>query len=708
MATTKPTSTTNIPKKWYLIAPIILALATVITYYPSLTYDFQFDDIYNIKKFFDLRFIENFSSWFFKGSRWISYMLNVVHYHLGKFEPFVYRRSNLIFHASNGVLVFFVTLVSLSSLKKKDFFSLNRLPIAFFTGLLFLLHPVQTQTVSYVIQGQLEGLALLFVMAIILTYLCYNKTTSLLLQIPLLFLIFGFGILSCGTKEIAILSPILLILIDWFFVSQADFSVIKKNIPFFITYTAVIAYHYSKVLNFPFLKNSLSGAAELPNNVGNVITTNPNQVIKPFTYFISQFKVIIHYITIFMWPFNMSVDYDWVMLESFWQSECILPLLLILSLLTATLFLLYKNKTSLVAFGSLWFFIGLAPRSTIIPSTELLVDYKTYFSSFGILFLGAAGLVYAFEKLTKKIAVQKTVTAYSCTVLCMVLLGYATYDRNKVWKSSEAFWFNIIQNAPKKARAYNNYAVAIAEQQRYDEAIPYLRKAIKLDRHYPDPWSNIAVCYSCISKIDVAIDCLKQAITINPNYPEFYNNLSSFLLQKGEFGEVKRLAQQAIRLRPHYGKAFFNWGQALYNEGNKLEAFQKIKHSCIYADYDVAESFKVYADLAVELEKYEDALIGYSRLSAAQPNNADAFFNVGNAHYHLKQYDQAKKVYLSLVQQNPAEYRSWFNLGELYDRENNFSEAASCYEKALPVAPNFPEINQRLAACKQKLERRVG
>ena len=708
MALTKPVSTENISKKWYFIAPLILIAVTVFTYYPSLTYDFQFDDIYNIKKFFHLRFIENFSVWAFKGSRWISYALNTVHYQLGKLEPFVYRRSNLIFHTISGVLVFFVTLVSLSGLKKKDFFSSNALSLAFFTALLFLLHPVQTQTVSYVIQGQLEGLALLFVMGIILTYLFYNRAHSLFLQIPLLFLIFGLGILSCGTKEIAILSPLLLILIDWFFVSQADFSLIRKKIPFFITYTAVIAYHYSKVLNFSFLKNSLSGTAEIPNNIGNVITTKPNQVIKPFTYFISQFKVIIHYISIFIWPFNISVDYDWVMVESFWQPECILPLLLILALLAGTVFLLYKNKNNLVAFGSLWFFIGLAPRSTIIPSTELLVDYKTYFSSFGILFLGAAGLIYAFEKLSKKVTFQKTIAAYSCTTLCMLLLSYATYHRNKVWESPEAFWFNIIQNAPKKARAYNNYAVAIAEQQRYEEAIPYFRKAIKLDRYYPDPWSNIAVCYSCVKKIDVAIDCLKQAITINPNYPEFYNNLSSFLLQKKEFGEVKRLAQEAIRLRPHYGKAFFNWGQALYNEGNKLEALEKIKHSCMYADYDVAESFKTYADIAVELEKYEDALAGYSRLSAIQPNNADAFFNVGNAHYHLKQYDQAKKVYLTLTQQNPAEYRSWFNLGELYERENNITKATECYEKALPVAPNFPEVTQRLAACKQRLERQIG
>ncbi len=76
-------------RTWYFILPVILAAATIIAYYPSLTYDFQFDDVFNIRKFFQLRFIENWSKWLFNGTRWLSYILNTVHYHLDKFEPFV-------------------------------------------------------------------------------------------------------------------------------------------------------------------------------------------------------------------------------------------------------------------------------------------------------------------------------------------------------------------------------------------------------------------------------------------------------------------------------------------------------------------------------------------------------------------------------------------------------------------------------------------
>jgi tetratricopeptide (TPR) repeat protein len=691
--------------KWTLAAVIVLAGATAISYYPSLSYNFQFDDIFNIQKFFHLR-INDLKAWAFGGGRWISYVLNAVHYKMGKHNPFVYRRSNMMFHIITGLLIFFVTYLSLLGLKKYGSIVKKAFPIAFFTALLFLLHPVQTQTVSYVIQGQLEGLASLFMMAIILVYLFYHHALSWKTKAPLLLVLAILGIFSCGTKEIAILSPLMLLLFDWFFVSQGNITELKKKWLFFSSYTALITFQYLYYLNFPFLKSSFLGTAVLPNNVGNVITANATQTINPLSYFMSQFKVVVHYIFMFLWPFSISVDYDWKMPANFFSTEVLLPLLFLLFLFVGTLFLLRKDKTHLIAFCSLWFFIGLAPRSTIIPSTELVADYKTYFSSFGIFLLLALALVFSFEWITKKLSFKNNqLAACGITTLCVILLGLGTYERNRIWRSGEAFWMSNIQNSPKKARAYNNYAVAIAEQERYTEAIPYLRKAIKLDPHYPDAWSNISVCYCRIGKLDIAIESLRRALTINPNYPEFYNNLSSYLLTKKEYAEVKKLTQHAIKLRPYYGKAYFNWGQALYEEGDKLGAFERIKFACINADYQAVESFRSYAELSVELQKYEDALVGFTHLAELLPQDADVFFNIGNAHYCLDHLNEAQQVYESLLAKNPQEYRSWLNLAEVYVKKNDLPAALACYEKAQPMASYHPVVITRLAECKEYIAR---
>src|SRR5579872_6448201 len=164
---------------YWIIPPFILSFATILVYYPSLHYEFQFDDIANITKHFDIRHY-SFGKLFFSGTRWISYWLNSVHYKIGKFDPFTYRVGNLAIHTVNGILIFLILLLVLKNLKKRSFFTDHSFSLAFLTALFFLLHPVQTQTVSYVIQGQLEGLSALFSLMMGLCFLLIHKTTSLI------------------------------------------------------------------------------------------------------------------------------------------------------------------------------------------------------------------------------------------------------------------------------------------------------------------------------------------------------------------------------------------------------------------------------------------------------------------------------------------------------------------------------------------------
>ena len=125
-----------------ILPPSFLALITAVVYYPSLHYAFQFDDIANITKHFNIR---HYSLWqlFFSGTRWISYWLNSLHYQVGKFDPFSYRVGNLIIHISNGMLVFFILLIALSARKNNSFFKRHAYALAFVTATLFLLSAPQ-------------------------------------------------------------------------------------------------------------------------------------------------------------------------------------------------------------------------------------------------------------------------------------------------------------------------------------------------------------------------------------------------------------------------------------------------------------------------------------------------------------------------------------------------------------------------------------
>ena len=212
----------------YIITPILLAVTTLIVYWPSLQYGFQFDDINNIQKFFNIRHW-GLAKLFFNDPRWMGTWLNTINYRLSEFNPYSYRVLNVTIHIAAAICIFYTLLYAFSFLKKKSFARTHAYTVSLITTILFLLHPVQTQTVSYIIQGRLEGLASLFTMGVVLSFLhfaraqeWYKKSLYGALGIALL-------LLGCGTKEIFIVTPFMVLLVDWFFVCQGEWKEFKKH-----------------------------------------------------------------------------------------------------------------------------------------------------------------------------------------------------------------------------------------------------------------------------------------------------------------------------------------------------------------------------------------------------------------------------------------------------------------------------------------------
>jgi len=695
--------------RWYfdLIPPLFLSVITALVYYPSLNYEFQFDDIANITKHFNIRHY-SLKQLFFSGPRWISYWLNSLHYKLGRFEPFSYRVGNVLIHIMAGILLFFLLKITLLHLKKDSFFKTNAPTLAFLTALFFLLHPVQTQTVSYVIQGQLEGLAALLILSMALVFTLLTRVQSIVGKIILTLLFFSLTFLSSGTKEIAIISPAVILLVDWFLLAQGDWRELKKRWWLYTVLSTMVLSIYLYLLKPRFFTDILGFKRTAINNIGNVITHNPKSKITPGVFFISQFKVILHYLWMFIWPFNISVEYDWKVSRHFFAPDSFLPFLMLSAIAGIVLYHLRKNSASLFAFGALWFFVCIAPRSSIIPSSELLVDYKTYLASVGWLFLLAAGLiklVQAIPTMSKQFAslARQSYTKPALLSSFTLFLGLCAFQRNTIWRSGLEFWANIIRNAPGKARAYNNYGVELSQvQQKFKESIPYFKKAISMDKNYPDPCNNLAVAYSQIGKIDLAIEALKGGLRINPYYPEGYNNLASFYVQQKKYDEAEKILKTALRLRPHYGKAYFNLGR-VYLEQNRLDdAFECFKNCCTQADLDNEFGFTVYAKASMQVQKYDDAIFAYKTLIQLNPTNPEHHFNLANAYFLDKKYTVALPIYQHLTQQNPQDIRSWYNMGETCLHLNKPQEALTAFERIQDRTTEFPHLPIRIAACYEK------
>ncbi len=272
------------------IVAFSLMIVTIATYFSSLTYPFQFDDLSNITKRFALRNDNPLERWW-TNARWLGDWLNTINYKFGRFDPFYYRLTNTLIHCLTGAVFFFLAL---QICKKINAISFRRhaLLIASFVGGLFLLHPVQTQTTSYIIQGRIEGIASLLITSIVLIFMLYRQAKSLLTKVTYLTLIAALTLLSCGSKEIIIVTPFLLLIVDWFFIAEQDWAIFKKGLWFYacyIPYFGYLANHY--FLTAKLATEVVTLKMTLNNNSGNILTENPASIIHPLHFFISEFRV---------------------------------------------------------------------------------------------------------------------------------------------------------------------------------------------------------------------------------------------------------------------------------------------------------------------------------------------------------------------------------------------------------------------------------
>jgi tetratricopeptide (TPR) repeat protein len=696
-----------------LLPPGILAFITGLMYYPSLKYPFQFDDIAHIAKKFSIRFDDALSRWWCS-SRWFGDWLNVLNFRIGRFDPFYYRLCNVTIHVLTGLGLFYLVYALCSSSRKHIFLKAHALLIAFLTSGLFLLHPVQTQTVSYVIQARLEGLASFFIILTLLAYVKAMQTSSLMGKISLFTLTVFLALISCGTKEVVVVLPFLLLLIDWFFVAQEEWQAFKKRFVLFVVlgvgFLLLLAHQIAGMENGAvMLWNALTMHTSTGNNRGNVLTPDAFDVITPWMFCMSEFKVIVHYLLIFLWPFGISVEYDWKIAPSFFSAEVIFPLLLLACIFFFVIRSMMQRRFSVVSFGLLWFFVAVAPRSTIIPSAELVCDYKTYLASIGVLFIVAVALTYLFVTawaLLRNVPFyfltrEAHLIALTCVLLCV---GLSAYERNKIWASGVAFWQDNVQKAPNKARSHNNFGVALSEAGRVDESIAEYHQAIALDAHYADPLSNLSVAYSMKGEVDKAIDSLKGAIHICPNYPEAYNNMGTLLLQKKNYADAEQALKIAVQLRPYYGKAYFNLARLYEERGDHLLAWENLKKST-EGDLDLPEVFFKLGQMSLKLQKHQEAAQAFEQIIKRGIANDQVWFNLANAYFLMGNHDKAQAIYERLVRSNPLEARYLYNLAETLFTKNDFTHAYELFRKVTTLPQPVAQAFFRVAHCLERLNK---
>lgn len=445
-------------------------IVTIVVYSNAFSGSFQFDDFSTIADNPHLNSWRTFVGHLDHMVRPVLYATFLTDRTLFGENETGYHVLNLLLHLACGILVSVALTRAVTE---------NDRHVPFWTAALFLIHPIQTETVTY-ISGRATGLmAFFYLLALVL----YVKMTECRRdgsphRTYLLGAIVSFA-LALGTKETAMTFPLALLLWD-VTIRRLDGvalrkSVISSHLPFWLVLLAAAAWaswhpRYSALARF-----SLD--------------------IRPLTEnLLSEINALTHVLVLFFVPWKQSFDHDLPALHS--MVEWPLPFdLMVLGGLGAAA-LSAARRLPLLSFGIGWFFLQLLPTS-VIPRNDLLSERNLYLASIGLL-LAIAVLA---SRLARGLGVSAQrpaparIGALGLAVLLVLTLALLTVQRNELYGDPVLLWSDTVAKSPRKARPHNNLGHAYAMRGDWDNAIEEFRIAARLDPDYALAQQNLRDAY---------------------------------------------------------------------------------------------------------------------------------------------------------------------------------------------------------------------
>ncbi len=467
----KPPGKHTKPNKYSDITGLaIIILLGIIIYSNSFTFPFHFDDFRNIVDNTNIRNLSDMKAiWNFSPNRPVGTFTFALNYHFNQLDVRYYHLVNLIIHLINACLVWWLTLLIFSSpvLKDNPIVKQKR-AISFFTALLFVSHPLATQSVTYIVQRLASMVAMFYFLSLSL-YMKARLSDKGNISKTLLFtgsLISA--VLAMLTKENAFTLPFAILLVEIFFLRTQKFSINFKDYRVILLIAALLGL----LLIIP-LKYSFSIFKTIPPTQGNIYP------VTSLNYLLTEFSVIVKYIQLLFLPINQNLDYDFPIANTFFEIRTLLSFVVLLSLIILAIFSFKRYR--IISFGIFWFFLTLLIESSFIPITDVIFEHRTYLPSFGFFLILTWGIYVLLWKKYKYLAI----------IIFLIIIGSNSclaYKRNKVWKDHLTLWSDVVSKSPDKARPLNNLGFAYWSLGQLDTAMVYYSKAIMIN---PDYYTNL-------------------------------------------------------------------------------------------------------------------------------------------------------------------------------------------------------------------------
>jgi Flp pilus assembly protein TadD len=289
----------------------------------------------------------------------------------------------------------------------------------------------------------------------------------------------------------------------------------------------------------------------------------------PLEYFRSELPAILHYLAIFAWPVGQSADPAYPAAASFAEPRVALAALVLLGALAFAVQALLRRRRVALALSVSWFLAFILPSSSFFPLAELVNEHRPYLAALAFCPWLAAALLHGTGRLLALDGPAARRAGLVAAAGALVLLGALTVARNRVWRSEEALWADVVAKAPGSARAQMNHGLALMAQGRFAEAEPRLREAVRLAPSYPYAYVNLAQLALAQGHHQEGRALLDRAVALGPDlvYAHYYRGLAAETLGEAPADRVRSFAR-AVELAPTHPDAQYHLAMALSATGD--------------------------------------------------------------------------------------------------------------------------------------------
>jgi protein O-mannosyl-transferase len=530
-----------------LVAAAILAVAALAVYAHSFGVPFLFDDLLAIPENPRIRALPTAL-----GSpadttlagRPVASLSFALNHAAGGLDVGGYHAVNLALHVLCAWLVYGVVRRILSTPRVA---AASAEGPALATALLFVVHPLGTEAVVYVVQRTELLMALCFLGTL---YAFLRATVS---ARPARW--YAASVAACavgmGCKEVMVAAPLVVWIADATFVAGGFGAALRARRAYYAGLAATWG-----VLALLVFAGGQRHATGLDLDLG----------VTPLQYLWTQSRAILLYLRLALWPHPLALYYDWkpaAALTDAWPSVAVVT-----ALCLATAYGVARRLP--VAFAGAAFFLVLAPTSSVLPiPTELVAERRMYLPLAAVLALVVLG--------THRLLVRATGEAArrvgpALAGAAAVALGAAAFARVADYRTEESIWRDTVAKAPQSALVRNNYGRALANLGRQDEAIAQYREGLRLAPGDARTWAKLGNALAEQGKLAEAVDAYRAALRHEPTDEKTHNNLARVLLRVGDLPGAIAHLQEAVRLDPSYALGRLNLAKLLANAGRFEEA----------------------------------------------------------------------------------------------------------------------------------------